>query len=57
MFVLLGQDVAGVAEGCLTGIVGLVIVIAISGFCFKIHPILGTIVLIIGLRALGKMKE
>lgn len=45
-----------IAEGCLTGIIGLVIVIVISAFCFKIHPILGIIAFVIGLRALGRNK-
>ncbi|AGX43262.1 hypothetical protein [Clostridium saccharobutylicum] len=55
MFGLISAVGAGeIMEGCLTGIIGIAVVIFISGLCFKIHPILGTIVLIIGLRQLGR---
>jgi hypothetical protein len=54
LFVVLGVDAGEMAGGCLGGVLELVILIAVVGFCFTIHPLLGTIVLIIGLMTLGK---
>lgn len=55
LFAIMGEkDTSQLAEGCLTGIIGLVVVIFVSLLCAKIHPILGIIVGILGLRAIGR---
>lgn len=55
LFDIMGkEEKSQLAEGCLTGIIGLVVVIFISLLCAKIHPILGIIVGILGLRAIGR---